>query len=158
MLNEGSFSSSTFFNMSKTLLILKPSDGQPSAENRILIISREADTCILLKTLLELWGYTAEISDGLENSLSMVENWKPRLILLDSVLPFDEHLENIRQIRSNQFSKELPIIVISGFSQPKFQSLSKASGADDFFVKPIDFDLLERCLKKKFDGNLKKTL
>jgi len=157
MINEGNFSGSEFFDMTELPPILTPSDGQSAADNRILIFSRETDTCVLLKTLLELWGYQTEVSDCLEKSLSMVESWKPNLILLDSVLPFESHLENIRQIRKNGLSKELPIIVISGFSQAKFRSLSKATGADDFFVKPIDFDLLENCLKRKFEKNLKTT-
>lgn len=157
MINEGNLSSSKFFNMTELTPILQVPDAQPSADNRILIFTPEVDTSILLKTLLELWGFQTEISDSLEKSLLIIENWKPNLILLDSVLPFDKHLENLRQIRGCRFSKELPIIVISGFSQPRFRSLSKESGANDFFVKPIDFDLLESCLKKKFAGNWKLT-
>lgn len=130
-------------------------DLHSSAGNRILIFTPEADTSLLLKTLLELWGYQTQISDCLEKSLSIIESWKPNLILMDSVLPFEKHLANIRQIRGSQYSKELPIIVISGFSQAKFRSLSKENGANDFFVKPIDFDLLESSLKKNFDGKLK---
>lgn len=143
--------------MTELTPILQTPDGQPPAANRILIFTPEADTSLLLKTLLELWGYQTQVSDCLERSLSIVESWKPNLIVVDSVLPFEKHLENIRQIRGNRFSKELPIIVISGFSQPRFRSLSKASGANDFFVKPVDFDLLENTLKKKFAGNLKTT-
>ena len=143
--------------MNEATLLLPPPDRQFSADNRILVFSREYDTRFLLKTILEIWGYQTEESDCVEKSLSLVENWKPNLIMLDAVLPFETHLDYIRQIRGNPLSKEIPIIVLSGFSQPKFRNLSQEIGADDFFVKPIDLDLLENCLKNKFDKSLKQT-
>jgi len=154
MQNEGNVSK--FFNMSETPQIFSTCEGQQSAaNNKVLIFSKENDTRLLLKTLLEIWGYKTEESDSLENSLSIIEKRKPSLILLDSVLPFERHLENIRQIR-RRFSKEIPIVVLSGFSQPQFRSLSMAVGADGFLVKPLDFDLLESCLKQNIEKHSEK--
>jgi len=156
MQNEGNVSSSKFFSKSEASPLLPPADRQLSAGQTVLIVSRENDTRILLKTLLEIWGYRTEETDCLEKSLSIIENERPGLILLDSILPFEKHLENIRQIRRNKFSKEIPIIVISGFSQPQFKSLALAVGADGFLVKPLDFDLLEDYLKKNIEKHCRK--
>lgn len=144
--------------MNEATRLLSPSpDKQFPADHKILIFSREYDTRFLLKTLLEIWDYQTEESDCFEKSLSLVESWKPNLIMVDSVLPFEKHLDYIRRIRDNRLSKEIPIIVLSGFSQPKFRNLAKEFGAVDFFVKPIDFDSLQNCLKRKFDSKLKQT-
>jgi two-component system phosphate regulon response regulator PhoB len=143
--------------MDEATPLLPPPDRQLSAGNRILVFSRESDTRFLIKTILEIWGYQTVESGCVEKSLLLVENWKPNLILVDFVLPFGTHLDYIRQIRDNRLSKEIPIIVLSGFSYPKFCNLSQEIGADDFFVKPVDFDLLEICLKRKFDNSLKQT-
>jgi CheY-like chemotaxis protein len=151
MQNEGNVSGSTYFNMSELPSISPSPEGQLAGTERVLIFSLENDTRFLLKTLLEIWGYNTAEADSLENSLAIVENLKPDLILLDSMLPFERHLENIRQIRRNKFSKEIPIIVLSGFSQPQFEKLSIAVGADGFLVKPLDFDLLEGFLKKNIE-------
>jgi two-component system alkaline phosphatase synthesis response regulator PhoP len=134
--------------MSDPTPIFSSDDEQIPLNNRVLIFSREQETRLLLGTLLELWGYQTEGFESLETSLPEIESEPPRLILLDSTLPFETHLENIRQIRRNKFLKETPIIVISGFSQPKFRQLSIAVGANDFLVKPLDFDRLENYLKK----------
>ena len=156
MQNKGNVTISAFINMNEHPPVLQPFEEQLSAENKVLIFSREHDTRFLLKTLLELWGYQAVESDCLEKSLSIVENERPRLILLDSILPFETHLENIRQIRRQQSAKEIPIIVLSGFSQPQFKILSMAVGADDFMVKPLDFDLLENHLRKNIEKQVRK--
>jgi len=156
MLNEGNVSGSTFFDMSELSQILPTLEEKFSAVGKVLIYSKEKDTRILLKTLLEIWGYQTAETDSLEKSLSVVEMQKPCLILVDSILPFETHLENIRKIRRNKLTKEVPIIVISGFSQPQFKRLSMAVGADEFLVKPLDFDLLENYLQKNIEGKTKK--
>jgi DNA-binding response OmpR family regulator len=156
MQNEGNAAGSEFFRINELPSLLTAADEQAFPGNKVLIFSRESDTRVLLKTILEIWGYRTEESDSLENSLSIIENQKPNLIILDSILPFETHLENIRQIRRNKFSKEIPIIVLSGFSQPQFKSLSMAVGADGFLVKPVDFDVLENYLKKNIEKQVKK--
>lgn len=127
------------------------SDAQKSADQTdlsILILAKDRDIRFLFKTLLMMWGYRIEESDNLENSLSIVNKQQPALILIDSVPPFEENLEVIRRIRKNKSSKNIPIIVLSGFSEPLYRSLSLAVGANNFFVKPVDFDSLEDYLKK----------
>jgi DNA-binding response OmpR family regulator len=152
---EGIVSSSTNFYMSDLPANLPLSDGhsnaQKSAEqidSSILILAKDRDIRYLFKTLLEMWGYRITESDNLENSLSIVNQQPPALILLDSVPPFEENLEVIRRIRKNRSLKNIPIIVLSGFSEPLYRSLSLAIGANNFFVKPVDFDSLENYLKK----------
>jgi DNA-binding response OmpR family regulator len=147
MSNEGSFSASTDFYMSQLSSSLPSADG-----NKVLIFSAENETRVLLGTLLGMWGYKTEECDNLEKSLSIIEQWRPKLILFDSILPFEAHLECLRRMRKNKYSNKIPIIVLSGFSQPEFRSLALALGADDFFVKPLDFDSLETSLKR----NIKK--
>jgi DNA-binding response OmpR family regulator len=156
MNNEGNVTGSEFFRINELPALLKAAEEQLSPGNTVLIFSQETDSRVLLKTFLEIWGYQTAESDCLEESLSIIENRHPNLIILDSILPFERHLENIRQIRRNKFSKEIPIIVLSGFSQPQFKSLSMAVGADGFLVKPVDFDLLENFLKKNIENQGKK--
>jgi DNA-binding response OmpR family regulator len=125
-----------------------------SRKNNVLVISQEKDTRLLLKTLLEIWGFNTLTSDSLDNTLQNINKKPPNLIILDSVLPFETHLENIRQIRRHELSRNTPIIVLSGFSQSKFKNLSLEVGANGFFVKPLDFDFLEKYLK----GNIERGL
>lgn len=151
---EGIVSSSTIFYMSDSPANLPSSDGHSTAQKSadqtlsILILARDRDVRFLYKTLLEMWGYRIEESDNLENSLLLVEKQQPSLILLDSVPPFEENLEVIRQLRKNKITKNIPVVVLSGFSEPLHRSLSLGVGANNFFVKPVDFDSLQNYLKR----------
>lgn len=158
MRNEGNISGSKFYPDEKTPHFSQPARGQAIVEhNKILICSRDQDTGILLKTITEMWGFHTHLSDCLEQSAVYLEYSTPNLIILDSVLPFSAHLENLCKIRRHKILKRIPIIVISGFSQPRFKKLSIDSGANDFLVKPLDFDLLEVYIKRFIGMPLSKT-
>ena len=159
MRNEGNVSGSTFFHPENSPLISQTADGHPLPENnKILICSSDPDTGILLKTILELWGFQTLLSASVEQSVADIETGAPKLIMLDSVLPFATHLENIRRIRRHKISKRIPIVVISGFSMPHFKNLSIDAGANDFLVKPLDFDVLENYLKRLIEMPSTKTI
>lgn len=156
MQNEESFTGSTFFSMSDSPPLLPSSDDSSEKlfekNSYILIFTVEKDARLLLCTLLQLWNYQTQETDNLENALAIVKNRTPNLILIDSFPPFEENLEIIRQFRESKSCRNVPIIMLSGFSQSEFRSQLLAGGATDFFVKPIDFDLLKVCVEK----NIKK--
>lgn len=134
-----------------------PSEKSSEKDNLVLIFSFEKDVQVLFETLLQIWDYQTEKTDTPEHILSIVKNRNPNLILMDSSTPFEMTLEIIRRIRKDKFCQEIPIILLSGFSQPSFRNLSLATGADDFIVKPVDFDLLKTCVEKNIEKYQGKT-
>lgn len=124
--------------------------GSQSFEHRlpVLVFSKERETRLLFKTLLEVWGYRVTEADDLEQSFFAAGSERPSLVLIDAELPFDENLTIMRQLRENEALSGTPIILISGYAQPKFRHLALSLGADDYLVKPLDFDLLESSPQK----------
>jgi DNA-binding response OmpR family regulator len=126
----------------------------PAEENNkplVLILSRERDTRVLFRTLLEMWGYRVGEVENLEESILVAEEANPSLVLMDTWLPFVDNMTRIQQMRKCEALKALPIVLLSGHAQPRFRNLALSLGADDFLVKPVDFDLLEDCLKKNIN-------
>jgi CheY-like chemotaxis protein len=114
----------------------------------VLILSREPDTRFLFKTLLEMWHYRVETAENYDELIFVAEHVRPSLILMDTTLPFVENMKKMQRIRQNDILANLPIVLISGHAQPRFRNLALSLGAEDFLVKPVDFDLLEDCLEK----------
>jgi CheY-like chemotaxis protein len=114
----------------------------------VLILSKEADTRFLFKTLLEMWNYRAEAAESYEDLVFVDGHADARLILMDTALPFAENMTKVQKLRQDEVFRRLPIVLISGHSQPRYRELAMSQGADDFLVKPVDFDLLEDCLKR----------
>ena len=63
----------------------------------------------------------------------------PALILLDLKLPRIDGLEVLKQIRSHEDSRHLPVVVLSTSREEKDILNSYKYGASSYIVKPIDF-------------------
>jgi CheY-like chemotaxis protein len=135
-----------------------PSSCKSEPKELVLVLSNEPDTRFLFKTLLEMWNYSVETAENFEDLIHIAENIHPHLILMDTGLPFVDNMTKMQQIRESDAFRGLPVILLSGHSQPRFRNLAMSLGADDFLVKPVDFDLLQDCLKKNIrKGERKET-
>ncbi|OYW80753.1 MAG: hypothetical protein B7Z27_03245 [Sphingobacteriia bacterium 32-37-4] len=73
-------------------------------------------------------------SGALEKAIEV----KPSLILLDLNLP-DKHGNDILlELKGNEETKQIPVIVISADAMPNQVSILKASGATNYLTKPIE--------------------
>ncbi len=152
MLYKKKFSDFDFFSMND--FTNKPffkSEGNLFADGKkssVLIFSRDDDTRFLYRTLLEMWNYRVADAATLEEAISSAAAQNCDLIMLDCVMPFGVNLKTLGKLRENTRLTNTPIVLISGFAQPSYQNLALLSGANDYLIKPVDFDLLENSLQK----------
>src|SRR6185436_19588651 len=64
----------------------------------------------------------------------------PNVILLDLKLPKVDGLEILRQIKSDERTKTLPVIVMTSSKEQSDWVESHKLGVDSFVIKPVDFD------------------
>lgn len=160
MPQENSAENFAFFDMSVLSLTEKLADSCADNQPLILIYSQEADTRFLFRTLLEMWNYRVTEAANFEDSVYVAESKKPHLVLMDMTISFIENLTMMQLLRERKTFSETPFILLSGHSQTKFRQMALALGANDFLVKPVDFDLLKVSLKKniKNDAVLREIL
>ena len=114
---------------------------------RILIVDDDAVVTTRLSLVLKHYGYeTLSAVDGSE-AVSIARQEIPSLIILDISFPPDvahgggvpwDGFLIMDWLHRLEEAKNIPIIVITGSSQKKYQDLAKAKGAIAFFQKPID--------------------
>ena len=103
---------------------------------RILIADDEAPIRTLLRDYLESLGYAvAEACNGLD-VLDQLMIFKPELLILDLVMPEQEGIETIRQVRAKH--KDVKIIAVSGAFAGQFLRTAKLLGANAVLPKPLD--------------------
>lgn len=82
-------------------------------------------------------------SDALDYLLAKAEgpsaNELPALMLLDLNLPRMSGLEVLRQVRSHERSKYLPVVVLTGSKEEEDLIRSYALGANAYVRKPVEF-------------------
>jgi DNA-binding response OmpR family regulator len=119
----------------------------------ILCVEDEPEMIDLIRLILGRRGFEVKGATGGVEGLKMIRDEKPDLILLDLMMPDMDGWEVYQQIKADEKTKGIPVIVVTA----KAQSIDKVLGlhiakVDDYIAKPFSpQDLLnsvERVLQK----------
>ena len=103
---------------------------------KVLIIEDEAPLAHALQMKLDHEGIESESALGGEEGISMLEQDKYSLILLDLIMPKIDGFAVLEQLRnSNWPDKNKPVIVFSNLGQESDIDRAKELGANDYLVK-----------------------
>lgn len=120
----------------------------------ILCIEDEPEMIDLMRLILGRRGFTVKGAAGGIEGLRMIRAERPDLVLLDLMMPDMDGWEVYQQMKADENTKNIPVIVVTA----KAQSIDKVLGlhiakVDDYLAKPFSpQDLLssvERVLKSK---------
>jgi len=118
------------------------------ADSLVLIGEDEPDNRIILQTVVEtLLGVRAEVAgDGLA-VLASVERERPRVILLDLMMPGLDGFQVTRHLKANPATASIPIVAVSAMARPDDRETALAAGCDEFVRKPFELDDLEAVIR-----------
>lgn len=68
-----------------------------------------------------------------------IEN-KPKVILLDIKMPKVDGIEVLRQIKSNEATRTIPVVIMTSSKQEQDIITSYDLGVNSYVVKPVDFE------------------
>ncbi|MBF0464731.1 MAG: sigma-54-dependent Fis family transcriptional regulator [Nitrospirae bacterium] len=120
---------------------------------RVLIVDDEESIRLLLLRVLEDEGYTIKsASNGIE-AISICENYKPNLILLDLKMPQMDGLTFIEKYKQSDFSHhETDFIVLTAYGTVDSAVKAMKLGAMDFITKPLsDPNVLRFAVAKAYE-------
>ncbi len=129
-------------------------DGRPVA--RVLVIDDDAAQRLLL--LAQLAGLDAEVLQAADaaTGLQIVQAVRPRVVLLDWVMPGESGLSVARAIGADPELAGVRVIMLTGLEDPRDANLARQAGALAYLVKPVPSDLLRdvvrRALRRRSDG------
>lgn len=108
---------------------------------KILIVEDVPFNLDLLVQLLEDNYQLVTAGDG-ENGVALAKSEHPDLILMDMSLPVVDGWEATRRIKSDEASKQIPVIGLSAHAMGGDKDKAMAAGCDAYLTKPIDDALL----------------
>ena len=115
---------------------------------KILIIDDEEDVITYLSTLFIDNGYEVISANHGKVGVQKAISENPDLITLDISMPEESGVRTLRDLQTNEVTKNTPVIIVTGVSADikKFiESRKQVHAPEGFFEKPIDRDkLLEK--------------
>ena len=110
-------------------------------KSRILVVDDEDALRMVLSSELSSSGYDVAIASDGDEAITIVQNKKFDLVLLDIKMPKVDGFEVLKFIKKN--FPAMKVIMLTGFADLKNAIESKKHGAEDFVSKPYDLvDLL----------------
>ncbi len=102
---------------------------------RILIAEDEEILLNVLKDRFEAEGWEVFMAKDGEEAVDSIAKNSLDLVLLDLLLPKKDGFEVLKEVRSDEELKNLPIIVLSNLSGDEDIKKAMQLGANDYFVK-----------------------
>ncbi len=104
---------------------------------RLLLVEDEASIREMMRMALERAGYAIQEAEDAAQAERILADGLPDLVLLDWMLPGISGIELARRMRKDDYTRELPIIMLTARSEEDDRIRGLESGADDYITKPF---------------------
>jgi two-component system phosphate regulon response regulator PhoB len=109
----------------------------PLLKTKVLLVEDEAAIVALLRYNLEKEGFTVFATGDGDEAVGMVKAHRPDVIVLDWMLPGMSGVDICSELRHQEETKAVPIIMLSARGEENDRIRGLDAGADDYVVKPF---------------------
>ena len=113
----------------------------------ILSADDEVINQMIIEEMLDGCCEVVSVDDGVQ-CLQSIEERRPDLLLLDVSMPNMDGFEVCRQLRANEKTRALPIILLSGHAHSEQIDAGLKAGADQYITKPFSQGELIKAIGK----------
>ena len=121
---------------------------------KVLVIEDELNLCKSIEEILSGEGYTVLTASDGEEGLRLAVSETPDLVLLDLILPKKDGFSVLKELRENEATSKIPVIVLSNLGEMEDVGRVLELGANRYLVK-TDYKLAEVVEKVKETLNKK---
>ena len=118
----------------------KSVDGYPTFGGlRLLIVEDEEDTLAMLAMVFGQCGAEVKAVGSTAEALSLIEGWRPHVLVSDLGLPGEDGYSLIRKVREKE-SREggfIPAVALSGYARMEDKARALAAGYQLHLAKPV---------------------
>ena len=109
-----------------------------TATLRVLVVDDDEDLRLLVATRMERHGHEVMTARNGTEALAMARAAKPDVAILDVMMPELDGFAVTRELRADERTKDITIVVLSGRAGAADREFAFRSGADDYLLKPFD--------------------
>jgi len=108
----------------------------------ILVVDDEQSIIDFISLGMKYEGARVEAAMDGYAALEAAHRLKPNLIILDIMLPGIDGLEVCRRLRSQEFTADIPVLMLTAKDDVSDRVAGLNTGADDYLTKPFSFEEL----------------
>lgn len=105
---------------------------------KILAVDDEKHIVRLVQVNLERQGYEVVTANDGKEALEKVESERPDLVVLDVMMPYMDGFEVLQNLRRNQSTRDIPVIMLTAKAQDADVFKGWQSGVDCYLTKPFN--------------------
>jgi CheY-like chemotaxis protein len=119
----------------------------------ILVVEDDALSAKLLMVLLRAEGHDVRWAISAEDALARLEEFRPRAIIVDLVLPLMSGLVLIERLKADPKTRDIVVIGVSAFGGLPLERMALGAGCAAYVSKPIDPLVFDDLLQLHLGGN-----
>jgi two-component system alkaline phosphatase synthesis response regulator PhoP len=122
-------------------------------QRKILIVDDSELVLAMARDTLEEAGYEVfTATNGIEANSYIFSLNKPDLIVLDVMLPMLDGNKKAKLLREKEFSRKIPIILLSSKAEDELRRLAIEAGADGYIRKPFTQEGIVASVRRFLSG------
>lgn len=114
----------------------------------VLVAEDDEDVALLITQMLKNEGYCYHWAENGKEALEMIAENQPQLIITDIMMPQMDGIELIKNIRADENTNHIPIIVVSARTENNDRLIGLDAGAEVYLGKPFIPDELLIMVRK----------
>ncbi len=107
----------------------------PEEKIKILLVEDDKFLSEMYTTKLSKSGFEVETAFDGEEGLAKIKEFKPKLVLLDIVLPKKDGFEVLKELKDKGFLNDTKVIALTNLGQKEEVEKGLSLGASDYIIK-----------------------
>jgi len=120
----------------------------------ILIADDEPNICRIVKLIISPDNYDILTAENGVDAYEKTIKFQPSLVFSDILMPKCDGFELCNKIKTNEYTRHIPFIFLTGLDEKQFKTRFEEVEADDYLIKPFS----SQDMKKKINQWVKKPV
>ena len=100
---------------------------------------------------MKLYGFQAHLANNGAEGLKLAQEIKPAFILLDRVMPGEDGLDVLSELKRGRKTQGIPVFILTARGMIGDLDEAFEMGADDYVTKPLDLIQLGGMVKARWE-------
>jgi CheY-like chemotaxis protein len=121
-------------------------------QKTVVVIEDEPDAAEMFGEMMRVNGFRVVKSYTSGPAISIIEQEKPDIVILDVMMPEISGIEILQIMRSRPELSRIPVVVVSAKSMPADIKTGLEAGASVYLTKPVGFLDLKQAVEGILQG------